>query len=194
MYIYIYVYVYIYIYIYMYTNTITWIGIDPQGSLQSTCLVATGSADRSIRVWDLRAKKAQVFTVRHSHRNVYVDVFIPVYVLMYTCMYMYLFIYVYIWSIWIYIDANICIYIHILICILISYIGLCISRAHGHCTYASLGWVWRWGGGQRRENTRQCGQRQNHQAVGYEGREVRIGHVYVMYIYIHTQTWSMYNC
>jgi WD40 repeat protein len=39
-------------------------GIDPQDSLQSTCLVATGSADRSIRVWDLRAKKAQAFVFR----------------------------------------------------------------------------------------------------------------------------------
>jgi hypothetical protein len=30
----------------------------------SNCLVATGSADRTVRVWDVRAKKAQVFTFR----------------------------------------------------------------------------------------------------------------------------------
>lgn len=30
----------------------------------STCLVATGSADRTVRVWDVRAKKAQVFSFR----------------------------------------------------------------------------------------------------------------------------------
>jgi hypothetical protein len=63
-------------------------GIDPQGSLQSTCLVATGSADRSIRVWDLRAKKAQVFMFRYSHRNVYVYVYISVYVHIYICIHM----------------------------------------------------------------------------------------------------------
>ena len=28
---------------------------------QSSCLVATGSADRSVRVWDLRAKRSQIF-------------------------------------------------------------------------------------------------------------------------------------
>jgi hypothetical protein len=30
----------------------------------SSCLVATGSADRTVRVWDVRAKKAQVFSFR----------------------------------------------------------------------------------------------------------------------------------
>ena len=40
-------------------------GLNNQGNVQgSACLVATGSADKTVRVWDVRAKKAQVFTFR----------------------------------------------------------------------------------------------------------------------------------
>ena len=40
-------------------------GLNHQGNLQgSSCLVATGSADKTVRVWDVRAKKAQAFTFR----------------------------------------------------------------------------------------------------------------------------------
>ncbi len=44
-------------------------GMDAGGAVsggvqQSACLVSTGSADRTVRIWDVRAKKAQVFLFR----------------------------------------------------------------------------------------------------------------------------------
>lgn len=42
-------------------------GID--GGNGSVCLVASGSADRTIRIWDSRAKKAQVFLLRSLKQN-----------------------------------------------------------------------------------------------------------------------------
>eukprot|EP01038_Epipyxis_sp_PR26KG_P014312 gene14312-19196_t len=39
-------------------------GMDSANSIQSSCLVATGSADRTVRIWDTRAKKPQIFLFR----------------------------------------------------------------------------------------------------------------------------------
>lgn len=42
-------------------------GMSGIGGLQSSCLVGTGSADRTVRIWDARAKRAQIFLFKgHS--------------------------------------------------------------------------------------------------------------------------------
>ena len=42
-------------------------GMSGIGGLQASCLVGTGSADRTVRIWDARAKRAQIFIFKgHS--------------------------------------------------------------------------------------------------------------------------------